>query len=257
MKYIFLLFFCQAFLKEAQIDPAKVKQELEGFEKQLTIKLEGQNMSQLKQSLKNLIAKHNEIMKNFEKKHQKKRLIPKKNMKRVKQTLDLFNNVIDRVKALIKKKMMKKKVQRRKLTLNNVLRAIQNEPKEDKKLFGDMLLKMGIPKMKQVIRKFRNLEGNPADLLNFNFLQPLAFFYMMVQSYRFFQYQELMSSEIESYKEERRKLGSMNLTFENDNRKLREAALAMQSTNKKIHVIYQVLKDNLNNKIKVVYKLEV
>ena len=67
---------------------------------------------------------------------------------------------------LIRKK--RKKVMRRKLSLNNILRAIQKEPNEDKELFGNMILQMGIPNVKKAIRKVRKLSDS--GLLNLTFL---------------------------------------------------------------------------------------
>lgn len=77
--------------------------------------------------------------------------------------------------------MKAKKLKMRKLTLNNVLKAVKNQPKQDKEIFGKLLLKIGIPKMKQVIKKMRKLTSSfKLPSMDLNFLKPISFFYMMV-----------------------------------------------------------------------------
>ena len=96
---------------------------------------------------------------------------------------------------------------RRKLTLNNVLRAIQNEPKEDKELFGKMILQMGIPNVKKTITKVRKLSQGSFKTKG---LEPLAFFYFMVQAYKFFQFKDLMTNDMKILKELKRNMINLN-----------------------------------------------
>lgn len=113
---------------------------------------------------------------------------------------------------------------------------------------------MGIPKVKKMIKKIRKL--NEKGEFNIKFLQPIAYFYTMVQTYKFFQFKELMQNDIAILKDQKQKMTNLNNVFEKDNIELREAVNAQKSNNNKIQVIRRTIKESLERKIKAVYELK-